>query len=85
LQLNLDQLSLNQLNTELADSNQKWKEMQDAAEKALSTISSHLGDYNNMSFVEIEQLRQNLIAAGVEIQKVDSLMDKLMNKGNDGQ
>lgn len=84
LQIQLDTLSLNNLNRELAETNQKWEDMQNAAEKALNIISSHLGDSSNMSFVEIEQLRQNLVDAGVEIKKVDTLMNQLMNKGSDG-
>ena len=60
---------------------QEWEDAMSAADKAMSSSSNFMS--GDMSFSNIETLKQNLIDAGVEVERVAELIDGLQNAGGD--
>ena len=60
---------------------QEWEDAMSAADQAMSSSQSFMS--GDMSFSNIETLKQNLIDAGVEVERVAELIDGLQNAGGD--
>lgn len=60
---------------------QKWDEAKSAADSAMSSAGKLMS--GDMSFASIEELKQNLIDAGVEVTRVTELIEGLSNTDTD--
>ena len=60
---------------------QEWEDAMSAADQAMSSSEGFMS--GDMSFANIEALKQNLIDAGVEVERVAELIDGLQNAGGD--
>lgn len=60
---------------------QKWDEAKSAADSAMSSAGKLVS--GDMSFASIEELKQNLIDAGVEITRITELIEGLSNTDTD--
>ena len=59
----------------------EWDEASKAADAAMSSSSNFMS--GDLTFKGIEQLKQDLIDAGVEVERVDQLINNLQNAGGD--
>lgn len=84
LQSTFNELTLKSLQEQINAVNQEWEDMQGHAEKVMDLISSHQGK-GFQSFSDIEALRQSLLGAGIEGERVASIIKEIQDLGNDGK
>lgn len=84
LQSTIDNIELTNFKTQMQEINDEWDNMRKNAQDALSLISNHLNDLGDLSFSDLETLRQTLLDAGLEAEHVAQILDDMRNanKGN---
>lgn len=84
LQSTIDNIELTNFKTQMQEINDEWDNMRKNAQDALSLISNHLNNLGDLSFSDLETLRQTLLEAGLEAEHVAQILDDMRNanKGN---
>ena len=84
LEQTINSIELTNFKTQMQEINDEWDNMRNNAEKALSLISNHLTNLGDLSFSDLETLRQTLLEAGLEAEHVAQILDDMRNanKGN---
>ena len=68
-------------NTQLSNMSTQWDRITSSVENATNAISNFMSNLNELDdLTKIEQLRQDLLKAGVDSQKTEELIDRMSNK-----
>lgn len=81
----INEIDFSHLESEIDAIKEKWDETREAAQSALEIISKNIGSNTQMDFTDIEKLRQDLLNAGVEGERVATILTRLQQIGNSGE
>ena len=84
MQSEIDQQAFQQMQNSVNAEAKHWEEVQSAADSALSLITSKMQSLDQLSFPEIEKLRQDLLNAGVAGEEVAKILQKIKDMGKTG-
>lgn len=81
---NVNNLELTNFKNRMQEITDEWDKMRENAQSALSLISSNLKNLGNLSFSDLEELRQTLLDAGLEAEHVAQILDDMRHAGEKG-